>query len=763
MSRAKTLSRTHAQAGKRPDPKTPAATGPFLAGKTLNIILCVALALATIAFYSPVSGHGFLKFDDQDYVTANIHIHGGLAWSTIKWAFTSTEAANWHPLTWLSHALDYQLFALNPAGHHWDSVLIHALNAVLLFLLLEWVTKRVGPSLLVAALFALHPINVESVAWVAERKNVLSTLFFFLAIGAYVRYAQKPDWRRYLLMAALFAAGLMAKPMVITLPFVLLLLDYWPLERGPLNGAQIGPPTSSGVPRMEFSRLVLEKVPLLFLSALSAAITVKAQGHAVRSLHQFPLAVRIENAVVTYGLYLWKTIWPVRLAPFYPHPAIALPVWQWILAAVVLIGVTALVIAFRRKRYLAVGWFWFLGTLIPVIGLVQVGDAAMADRYAYIPLIGIFVMIAWGLDDWAEAKTVGTDWRVIPALCVLTALGFATTRQLSCWENEYTLWAHTVAVTERNSFAYDALGATLMNPDLAMAASNLEGLDTEQKRMDEARRHFEEALKIYRQLAQQNPNAYLPDMAAVLNDLAHLDRLQNRMDEARQHYEEALKIRRQLAEQNPGAYLPGLASALNDFALLDAVQNRMDEARQHYEEALKVHRQLAEQKQDAYLPDMAMTLNNLGSVDRLQNRMDEGSRHFADALKIYRQLAEQNPDAYLPDVALTLNNLGKLDGVQNRRDDARQRFEEALRIYRQLAQQDPDKYLPDVAGTLNNLGFLDRLQDRIEEARAHYNEALDLYRKLLQRDSKYAGDVARVEASLEELGKKSPLSIEWMQ
>ncbi len=231
MSRAQTLSKTRAQGRKRPKPKSPSVAGPFLAGKKLNAVLCVLLAAATIALYSPVRGHPFFSIDDGDYVTGNPHVKSGLAWSTIKWAFTSTDASNWHPLTWLSHALDYQLFALNPAGHHLDSVLIHALNAVVLFLLLGWVTKRVGPSLLVAALFALHPLNVESVAWVAERKNVLSTLFFFLAIGAYVWYAQKPDWRRYLLVAALFAAGLMAKPMVITLPFVLLLLDYWPLGR----------------------------------------------------------------------------------------------------------------------------------------------------------------------------------------------------------------------------------------------------------------------------------------------------------------------------------------------------------------------------------------------------------------------------------------------------------------------------------------------------------------------------------------------------
>jgi hypothetical protein len=233
-------------------------------------------------------------------------------------------AANWHPLTWLSHALDYQLFALNPAGHHFDSVLIHALNAVLLFLLLGWATKRVGPSLLVAALFAVHPINVESVAWVAERKNVLSTLFFFLAIGAYGWYARKPDWRRYLLVAALFAAGLMAKPMVITLPFVLLLLDYWPLDRTPLDGTQSGLVYLERVPRLAFSKLLLEKIPLLFLSAASAWITLKAQRDSGAYLRRVPARHTNRECIVAYGLYLWKMLWPARLA-FYPHSVVALP------------------------------------------------------------------------------------------------------------------------------------------------------------------------------------------------------------------------------------------------------------------------------------------------------------------------------------------------------------------------------------------------------------------------------------------------------
>jgi len=753
-TRTKTFSQARAQARKSPNSRAPSRTGPFLDGKKLYAALCVLLAMATIGLYSPAIGHSFVVFDDREYVTANPHLHGGLGWSTIHWAFTSTYAANWHPLTWLSHALDYQLFALNPAGHHLVSVLIHALNAVLLFLLLGWVTKRVGPSLLVAALFALHPINVESVAWVAERKNVLSTLFFFLAIGAYGWYARKPDWRRYLLVATLFAVGLMAKPMVITLPFVLLLLDYWPLNRTPLDETQSGPVRSNDVPRVAFSRLLLEKIPLLFLSAASAWLTLKAQRAAMRTFEELPLAIRIENAVVAYGLYLWKMLWPARLA-FYPHSVIALPAWQWILSALVLISVTALVVAFRRKRYLPIGWFWFLGTLIPVIGLVQVGEYAMADRYAYLPLIGIFVMIAWSFADLAEAKKIGTVWRVIPVFCALAALGCVAYRQISYWDSDYDLWSHTLAVAE-SPLTHNALGVVLMHPESEMTQHDLENFGTEQNRMDEARQHFERALELRQPLTQQNDDAYLLDVARTLNNLGNLDRLQNRMDEARQHEDRALKIYRQLALQNPDGYLPYVAATLNNLGSTNRHEDRTEEARKQYEEALQIDRQLAKDNPAKYLPNTAMTLNELGFLDATQNRMDEARKDYEEALHIDRQLAEQSPTVYLPNLAMTLINFGRLDAIQNRMDEAHQHFEEASKIHRQLAEQNPAVYLPDLAMTLNNLGKVDQLQNRVGESRAHYQEALSLFRKLVQVDSKYAVDVARVEASLEKLDEKAP-------
>lgn len=599
MSRASIAAKTRAQRRKRPSQRSFSTSGPFLAGRQLEAILCVLLAVATIALYIPAIGHSFIVYDDREYVTTNLNIRGGLRWNTFKWAFTSFEAANWHPLTWLSHALDYQLFGLNPAGHHLDSVMIHALNAAVLFLVLRWATKRVGPSLLVAALFALHPINVESVAWVAERKNVLSTLFFLLAIAAYVRYARKPDWPRYLLVSALFAAGLMAKPMVITLPFILLLLDYWPFERMSFDPNSHGSAVSSAPP-MSLSRLLLEKIPLLFFSVASAWVTLKAQRGAVRTFEEFPFTIRIENAAVAYGSYLWKMLWPAHLA-FYPYSINALSEWQWALSALFLITVTAFVIIFRDKRYLRVGWFWYLGTLVPVIGLVQVGEASMADRYAYVPLIGIFIMIAWDIDDWAKARNVRTVWIVTPALCVLTMLSVLTQRQMNYWDRDYHLWSHALALAE-SPVAHNALGIMLMNPDSEMTEEELGSLGTSPQRMDPARGHFERALELRQIGALQDRGEYQPDLARTLNNLGNVDRLQNRLDEAHQHGEDALKIYRQLAKQNPDAFEPYLAAALSNVGSIDRLENRMDDARKNYDKALAVYQQLAGRNPAKYLP-----------------------------------------------------------------------------------------------------------------------------------------------------------------
>ena len=420
--------------------------------------------MATLALYNPVSRYPFLTFDDQRYVTENWHVQAGLRWETIDWAFTTYDAANWHPLTWLSHALDWQLFGKNPAGHHYTNVLLHAANVVLLFLLLQAATGCAWRSWMVAALFAVHPINVESVVWIAERKNVLSMLFFLLALWAYGGYARRPGIARYSAVVVLFALGLMAKPQVITFPFVLLLWDYWPLRR-----------------TLPVSRLALEKLPLLAMSIASAVITVQAQaaGGAVRSALEYPLADRIQNALVAYATYALKAVWPARLAPLYPHPGSSLPAWQILLAVLFLGIVTAWVIAARRHRYLVVGWFWFLGTLVPMIGLVTVGAIAMADRYAYLPFVGLFIMVSWGAADLAQAWRSPRAVLAIPAVTLL-ALAVAAHHQIDYWKDNVTLWTHTLAVTGPNFVAEDSLG-------VGLAAEG---------RMGEAAAHFGRAVEI---------------------------------------------------------------------------------------------------------------------------------------------------------------------------------------------------------------------------------------------------------------------------
>jgi len=436
--------------------------------------VCLLLAVITLAIYNPVNRHPFVNYDDDRYVTENPHVRQGLTADTIAWSLTSTEQANWHPLTWMSHALDVSLFRLNPAGHHFTNVAIHIANAILLFLVLIWATNRLTPSLIVAALFALHPINVESVAWIAERKNVLCTFFFFLTLWAYGWYAKKPGPKRYLAVAGLFMAGLASKPMVITLPFVLLLLDYWPLRRDEQGKT--------------WAQLVLEKIPLFALSAASAIITMHAQqsGGAVRSTTEFTLGARLANAVYAYAMYLWKMIWPAQLAPLYPHPGDSLATWRVGMAVFVLVAITVIVWRFRRDRYLLVGWCFFLGTLVPVIGLVQVGQAAMADRYGYIPSMGAFIAIAFALDEWSQQK----KWILIPVAAAVLALAFATYRQIGFWQTNEQLWTHTLAVTQNNFIAEDNLGGALI----------LEG------REEEAFPHFEAAARINRKDPMSHSN-----------------------------------------------------------------------------------------------------------------------------------------------------------------------------------------------------------------------------------------------------------------
>jgi tetratricopeptide (TPR) repeat protein len=531
--------------------RSPRAISPTAWFRRPTLLLSLLLFLVTLAVYSRALRNSFVEYDDPEYVTENPHVQAGLTWQTVAWALTSTEQANWFPLTGLSHALDCQLFGLDPAGHHFTSLLFHSCNAVLLFLLLLAATGSPGRSLVVASLFALHPLSVESVAWVAERKNVLSTLFFLLTLGAYGWYACRPNVKRYVVVAFLFALALASKPMVVTLPCVLLLLDFWPLRR-----IQGWTPTSRRLPvrTAPLPRLVVEKLPLLGLSAACCVVTVIAQraGGALRSLQDFSLKVRLENALNAIMAYVGKAIWPARLAPLYPHPGNTLPAWELWLAGIFLAGASALAWKQRNFRpYLAIGWLWYLGTLVPVLGLVQVGEQAMADRYTYVPLIGIFVMAVWGLADLADTAQFQIPRRVAAATAVLVILACLTWRQIAYWRTSYDLWSHTLAVTKDNYVAQADMATTLQ--DLG--------------RFSEAVSHFREAARLHPQDAVMHVN-----LAA---GLAQTGRLQ----EAIPQYKATIRL-----TTDPAV----LATAYADLGTVYRHLGDYNKARENYWEALRI-------------------------------------------------------------------------------------------------------------------------------------------------------------------------------
>ncbi len=445
-------------------------------------IYCLLLAVATLAFYNPIVRNTFTDFDDSVYILRNPQIRSGLNWATVKWSFTTFHAGYWHPLTWLSHALDCQLFHLSPVDHHYVNLLLHAANAVLLFLLLQSATGLTWPSLIVGALFALHPLNVESVAWVAERKNVLSMLFFLLALYAHDRYARTGKRYFYWCVTALFALGLMAKPQIVTLPFVLLLWDYWPLQRidpqPPDESSNAAPAPHS------FGYLVWEKWPIFLLAAADSVVTILAQRSvgAIRSASQVPFAMRFANVPVSYLRYIGKIFWPSRLAPMYPHSATPLQNWQTVGSLALLLVVTAFVLRWHERRYLFVGWFWFLGTLVPMIGLITVGEQSMADRFAYIPLIGLLIAIVWSINAIVTASRIPAMYAAAAAGVIIVVLGGLTHRQLGYWRDDETLWRYTLSVTENNYMAHDNLAIAL----------------AKQWKIDEAIREFHIAESLYR-------------------------------------------------------------------------------------------------------------------------------------------------------------------------------------------------------------------------------------------------------------------------
>jgi tetratricopeptide (TPR) repeat protein len=532
--------------------------------RTASVVaVAVGLALLVAAVYQHAAGNGFIDFhDDATYVTDNPHVRAGLTLDGAAWALTSTEALNWHPLTWLSHMLDAELFGLDPRGHHLVNVAWHLANTLLLLLVLRAMTGSLWASALAAALFAAHPAHVESVAWIAERKDVLSTFFWLLTMLAYLRYARAPSAGRRAAVLAAFALGLAAKPMLVTLPLVLVLLDCWPLARFG------GRPCS----RPAVARALRDQAPLLLLSAAAAALTLYAQsqGGVVRSFASFPPGVRLENAVVAYVRYLGTLLWPVDLAFLYPHPRQALPAWKVLGAIGLLAAITALAVRARRGHpHLLVGWLWFVGTLVPVIGLIQVGGQALADRYTYVPFTGLFVAIAWSLARWAGPATGRRAAAAGISVLAVAALATLARAQVSVWKDSVTLFTHSLETGGEDWLLRNNLGlayarrgdveaalreyarASRLNPDALYPWVNTGAVLAQQGRLQEALSHFLHARRLR------------PDSPEVLDNLGLVAERLGRPGEAAAWYREALRVdpgdaqaRQGLARVTPAAPAP---------------------------------------------------------------------------------------------------------------------------------------------------------------------------------------------------------------
>ena len=576
----------------------------------LSALICLALALVTTALYWPITHHNFVNFDDDDYITNNSHVQAGLTWAGVIWAFQSGAAANWHPLTWLSHMLDCQLYRLNPGGHHSTNLLFHVANTLLLFLLLRQLTGALWRSAFVAALFAWHPLHVESVAWAAERKDVLSAFFWMLALMAYTRYAQKRSrvegrgsrensavpaldsrlWTLdYGLALLFFACGLMSKPMVVTLPFVLLLLDFWPLNRFSSFQFQISsseePSTLNHQPSTESAfRLIYEKLPFFALTLAASVVTyfVQTSGRTLWLPAERPFSSRVANALWAYERYISKTFWPADLSIFYPYPH------HWpaglVIGAALLLAIWSGLLIWRARQNpcLFVGWFWFLGTLIPTIGLVQVGSQSMADRYMYIPSVGLFILVVWGFNDFLNWRP---HWRRITTFAGGVALAgclVGTEIQLSYWQNSIKLFRHAIEVTTDNFVAYTCLGETLN--DLGLK---------------------KEAMMLCAEAARIAPNSpvaqYNFGMALLQN---------NRLDEALAHLDAAARL------------APHNSEVQYNFGLFLLRHNKPDEAASHFAATL-VER-----------PDFAEAHCHLAQALSQQHKFKEAIFHYREALRL---------------------------------------------------------------------------------------------------------------------------------
>ena len=548
------------------------------------LAIAFALALGVVVCLTPVLKNGFIDvYDDDKYVTRNPSVQHGLDAASLRWALTTTTASNWHPLTWVSHIADVWISELKPRGHHLTSVLLHAASTGLLFLLLYRLTRHAGRSAAAAALYGVHPLRLESVAWVAERKDVLSAFFFMVVLLLYARYVERPSGRRMAAIALALALGLMSKPMLVTAPFVLLLLDAWPLGR-----------------KESWKQLAIEKAPLFALSLVSCLLTVWAQrAHAVRSLQEFPVGVRVENAIVAYAAYLWKTVWPAKLAVLYPHPGSSLEAWKLVVSLIVLAGATYAAFALRRSRpWITVGWLWYVGMLVPVIGLVQVGQAAMADRYTYLPSIGLALIVCWSVPANAGSA--------VAAIIATLALAVATWRQAPYWRDSVSLFTRAVEVTRDNGIAQSNLGLALYEQGDAAAAIP----------------HFEEALRIFPRFEAARSN-YGVALAAV-----------GRTDEAIAAYRAAMQI----DPSDPDVY--------NNLGAVFYRTRRLDDAVEQFRAALRS------------APDHAGAAYNLGTALAAKGEWAEAASVLRDAIR----LDPRNPAPH-SNLAAVLLASGDIDGA----------------------------------------------------------------------------------------------------
>jgi tetratricopeptide (TPR) repeat protein len=631
-------------------------------------LICLLLALVTLLTFWPVLKHDFVRYDDDKYITDNPHVRGGITLRSLVWAFTNAHFYMWHPLASLSQMLDCQLFGLNPSGHHLTSLLLHTANVLLIFGVLKMLTGAVWRSAFVAAVFALHPLQVDSVAWLAERKNVLSTLFWMLTIAAYIRYAARPSLRRYLLVVLVLCMGLMSKPTVITLPFVLLLLDFWPLERLRWPTQEKAKDLSRresakrSYKRVSAWRLLWEKIPLLIPTMAVALITyiVQQSGGVVSRLETIPLGHRLANATISYVTYIEKMIWPSRLAIFYPHPGGNFSGVRLVVSALVLALVSICVIyAARQRRYPVVGWLWYLGILVPVIGLVQAGAQARADRYMYVPMIGLLIIVAWGVSDLVA------KWRyrkVIPVLAIalLLAAAVCTRLQLRHWRNSETLFRHTLGVTHNNYVMHN----------------NYANLLKDLGRTGEAIEHYTRCLELRSDLPEAHNN--------LGNALAKM----GETDQAITHYRKAIELS-QSSKVKAGSQ-PGLAEAHYNLANALRLQGQFEQALEHYTEAVKL------------TPNNADTLQGLGVTLAALKRFDEAIEH-------YNRLLELESDNVIAHGLLGMALAGKGD------TDA------AIEQFRIVLSRRPD----DVEMHCN-LGLLLERQEKTSEAITQYRRALQI-------------------------------------